>query len=211
MTIDKLVWEFDQGKRPSELVKQGYPKSTVYAAYHKWLRLRTIGLPGLKIFISHSVSDMNLVVRLYDLLTASGCFVYIAELQPQPGSIVTQKVERMIEESDYIIALLTKDGLRSPFVNYEIGFAKKANKPIIPLVEYGIKVPYFEGIDVLYFNKEDPEQTIEWLMGYFNQIRRQKAQAAFMSALATLSIIAIVGIGILGLFGLFASTQRRSR
>ena len=210
MAINHLIWEYDKGRKPSDLVREGYPKSTVYAAYKRWLRMRTVGLPGLKIFISHSVADLNLVIRLHELLTSTGVIVYVAELQPQPGAVISRKIEEMIRESDYVLVLLTENGRRSPFVNYEVGLAKGLNKSVIPLVQRGLQVSYFQGIDVVYFDKEDPEQTVEWLMDYVRRIRHEKARAAFMSALATLGIVAIVGVGLLGLFSLLASGQKPS-
>jgi len=206
--IEKLIWEFDQGKSPSALIAEGFPKSTVYLAYKRWLKMRTIGLPSLKVFISHSVADLNVVSKMYDLLGAAGITVYIAELQPQPGVLISEKVEKMIGESDYFIALLTQDGVRSPFVNYEIGIAKKSNKPIIPLLEEGVQIPlYLQQREILWFKRDNPERSVEWLIKYLNYIRKEKAKAALMSALATLSLVAIVGIGLLGLFSLTSSKK----
>jgi hypothetical protein len=206
--IEKLIWEFDQGKSPSTLIAEGFPKSTVYLAYKRWLRMRTSGLPALKVFLSHSVADLSIVTKMHDLLSAGGITVYIAELQPQPGVLISEKIEKMIRESDYFIALLTRDGQRSPFVNYEIGVAKGFNKPIIPLVEEGVQPPlYLQQREVLWFKRDDPEKTVEWLIEYLNYIRKEKAKAALMSALATLGLVAIIGIGLLGLFSLASSKK----
>ncbi|MEM2112284.1 MAG: toll/interleukin-1 receptor domain-containing protein [Candidatus Bathyarchaeia archaeon] len=171
--------------------------------------MRTIGLPALKVFLSHSVTDLSIVTKLFDLLSVSGITVYIAELQPQPGALISEKVEKLIKESDYFLALLTRDGQRSPFVNYEIGIAKGFNKPIIPLVEEGVQLPlYLQQREVLWFKREGPERTVEWLIEYLNHIRKEKARAALMSALATLSLVAIIGIGLLGLFSLISSGNK---
>ena len=119
--------------------------------------------------------------------------------------------EKMIKDCDYFIALLTRDGQRSLFVNYEIGVAKGLNKPIIPLLEKGVQIPpHLKGKEVIFFSRTDPEQTIEWLMDYLNYIRKEKAKAALMSALASLGLIAIIGIGLLGLFGLSASEVKKA-
>jgi len=42
--MNRLLEEFDKGRRPVELVREGYPKSTVYTAYRRWLERR--GLSG---------------------------------------------------------------------------------------------------------------------------------------------------------------------
>ena len=47
------------------------------------------------------------------------------------------KVEKAIEGSNAVVVLLSKKGAASPFVHQEIGYARRAKKLIIPLVEPG--------------------------------------------------------------------------
>lgn len=203
--IELLFWEFERGRRPSELVKQGFPKSTVYYAYKRWLQMKSTGLPPLKVFISHSVSDLNLVIRMHDVFSAAGLTVYVAELNP----LASKKVEDVIRDSDFFVAFLTKNGQRLSWVNYEIGLAKGLNKPIIPLVEEGAELPpYLDEKEVLFFNREALDETLERVIDYLNNVRREKAQATFISALVALGLMAIVGVSLIGLLGLLASEKR---
>lgn len=78
-----------------------------------------------------------------------------------------------------MIALLTANGMRSNFVNYELGIADSLKKPIIPLVEVYAEseLPNFlKGRDYVRFDQSDPDLTIDWLMGYLMKIRERKAE-----------------------------------
>lgn len=189
---------------PSQVVKTGnFAKSTVYLSYKEWLRTRGGKLPSLNVFISHSIEDVNVVIRMNELFSLSGIGINVAEFQPELGADLASKIRHMIENSDYMIALLTRSGLRSSFVNYELGLADMLKKPIIPLVEKGAEseLPAFlKGREYLSFDLNDSEYTIEWVVEYLNKIRRKKAedQANNIAGLVGLLIVAIFGAAILG-------------
>jgi len=60
----------------------------------------------------------------------------------------------------------------------------------------------------LFFNREALDETLERVIDYLNNVRREKAQATFISALVALGLMAIVGISLIGLLGLLASEKR---
>lgn len=204
--MSKQVWAlFEKGMTPSQVVKTGnFPKSTVYYSYKEWLRTRGGKLPPLNVFISHSIEDINVVVRMHDLLSRSGIGIHVAEFQPELGADLAGKIRRMIQNSHYVIALLTPSGLRSSFVNYELGLADMLKKPIISLVQKGAEseLPAFlKGREYLSFDLNDSKYTIEWVVEYLNKIRRKKAeeQANAIAGLVGLLIVAIFGAAILGM------------
>lgn len=56
---------------------------------------------------------------------------------------------------------MSKKGATSPFVHQEIGYARKAKKLIIPLVEPGIsssQLAMLQGLEYIPFDFEDPRQ-----------------------------------------------------
>lgn len=66
-----------------------------------------------------------------------GVYIYVAELFPEPGVALWEKIKSMILRSDLIIVLWTKNAYSSAFLNQELGFAEAHNKLIVPIVETG--------------------------------------------------------------------------
>lgn len=89
-----------------------------------------------KVFISHSCRDRGLVMSLANLLSRFGVEVTVAEWYLSPGEPIGKKVFEQIDESDCVVVLLTRNGIRSSWVQQEIGHAMK-KKPVIPIVEKG--------------------------------------------------------------------------
>lgn len=74
-------------------------------------------------------------------LQSNGLKCYVAEHDEDYGSSLPDKLSAAIDNSDVVIVILTQNGSSSSSVNQEIGYAKKAGKRIIPLVESGAPVP----------------------------------------------------------------------
>jgi len=87
---------------------------------------------ALKVFISHSTADMDIVYELYTWLWGEGLEAYVAELYPAPGIPLPSKVAGAIDSCDCLIAFLTADGNRSEFVQQEIGYALGRRKFVVP-------------------------------------------------------------------------------
>lgn len=116
---------------------------------------------GFKVFISHSLSDLTLVSQFKYCLEHNKVGVYLAELDPQPGQDLSDKVKEAIQQSDYLLALLTADGLRSQWVSYEIAHAEAKGKPVMPIVEEGMPVPGFlAGKEYIPLDRRFPERTL---------------------------------------------------
>ena len=92
---------------------------------------------GYKVFLSHSTHDWGLVISLSNLLSQFGIEVAVAEWYLTPGEQISQRIFQKIKECDCVVVLLTKNGMRSKWVQQEIGHGLSMTKPIIPLVEKG--------------------------------------------------------------------------
>jgi len=68
---------------------------------------------AFRVFISHSTDDLGLVYRLKDWLEVNGIETYLAEAHPQPGISLADKISNAINQSNCLIAVLTRDGTRS--------------------------------------------------------------------------------------------------
>ena len=90
-----------------------------------------------EVFISHSIRDQGLVIAFANILSKFGIKVTVAEWYLAPGQSLPQKIFDRIGKSDCVVVLLTRNGIRSNWVQQEIGYALKADKLLIPLAEKG--------------------------------------------------------------------------
>lgn len=148
---------------------------------------------GWRIFISHSTSDMGLVRHLETNLDNEGVDVTIAEDQLEPGVVLEQKFQRLIQESNVVLALLTESGAGSEWVIKEVNYAYQLNKPCILLKEQHVKIDSQR--EWVEFSRYDPPDQI-----------LQQVMASITAANAPMSspIGAIVAVGVLAfLAGIF--------
>ncbi len=129
-----------------------------------------------RIFISHSVEDMRVVYELARTLQLKGIEAIVAEWEQQPGTLLALKIGEMIDKSDCVLALLTKNGGRSIYVNQEIGYARKAGKLIIPVIEYGVEKGFLEGLEYILFKRDDPYDAISKTVNYLKTIEIRKSE-----------------------------------
>jgi hypothetical protein len=130
---------------------------------------------AFKVFISHSVADLGVVYQLKQWLELNGIETYLAELYPQPGVVLGDKVASAINQSDCVIGLITSAGGRSQWVNQEIGYAKAKGRLIIPVVERGESLPGFvEGREYVPFDRANPADSINRLIEYLSHLRASK-------------------------------------
>jgi hypothetical protein len=90
---------------------------------------------GYKLFLSHSVKDLNLVRQVEKQLDADGIEVFIAEDISTPGAILNEKFQALIRGAHFFLALLTENGARSEWVATEVNYAHQINKPMLVLKE----------------------------------------------------------------------------
>jgi len=148
----------------------------------------------VKVFISHSTKDFQLVKTLAKLLNAYDIEIYIAERDYQPGKLLSQKIMQNIDTSDYFLLVYSKNGKDSPFVSQEIGYwiGKRGFNNLIPFVEKGINPEAFlSGIKYIVYNPLNPTLAVANVIRYINyQIKIKKKQQIFDVS---------VGLGILGI------------
>jgi hypothetical protein len=104
-------------------------------------------MTGPKNFISYSTADKGLAQRLKDDLTRVGCDPWQFDLSAIPGTNAWSTILERIENSDYLIVILSQSATTSRAVNEEITHAhycavnNSHGRPrIIPLIldEHGI-------------------------------------------------------------------------
>jgi hypothetical protein len=74
-----------------------------------YYKLKTIAEKiSFKVFLSYSTSDLQLAHKVQKILAEAGIFVYLAELYPEPGVTLWEKIKGMIQNSDVVIVLWKK-------------------------------------------------------------------------------------------------------
>ncbi len=97
----------------------------------------------MQAFISYSFQDREIKDRLKKTLQSNGIKCYDAFHDEDYGNSLPDKLENAIDDSDFVVVILTKNSISSSAVGSEIGYAKKAGIRIIPLVESNVQVPVF--------------------------------------------------------------------
>lgn len=131
-----------------------------------------------KVFISHSSRDQGLVISLANLLSKFGIKVVVAEWYLTPGEPIERKVFDQIERSDCVVALLTRNGIRSNWVQQEIGFALKTKRPLIPIVEKGVDEKDLGALRDKEYIEYDPYQPRHALIRASNYVQSLKLKKA---------------------------------
>lgn len=148
----------------------------------------------VKVFISHSTKDFQLVVALEKYLSAYDIEVYIAERDYQPGKPLPIKIMRNIDISNYFLVVYTINGDDSKYVHQEIGYwlGKRGNNDLIPFVERGINPKAFlRDVEYIELDSLNPNLGISNVINYINQQIKIKRK----------NLIFNVGVG-LGIAGL---------
>lgn len=96
-------------------------------------------LSGKKIFISHSVRDMSPVNQLASTLDDFGIEPIVAEALVSPGAAMTDRSAALIQQCEVVVALLTHDSIRTPWVLAEIDYAARIGKPLVPLRDRSLR------------------------------------------------------------------------
>ena len=139
-----------------------------------------------KVFLSHSTRDKNLVIALARLLEKFGIENFVAEWYLSPGERLDKKVFDEIRASDCIVVLLTPNGMRSNWVQQEIGAALHAGKLVIPIVERGTDVQDLAalgGREYIEYDPRQPEQALTKAAGFASslKLKKEKQEAALLT------------------------------
>lgn len=92
----------------------------------------------VKIFVSHSSEDDNKMEAIYRAIKKRPQLEPVIVVKKrQQGKWFPDKVAEALDAADLIIPILTKNSIKSQWVNQEIGYARAKAKDIWPLLEKG--------------------------------------------------------------------------
>jgi hypothetical protein len=130
-----------------------------------------------RVFLSHSSKDIDLVATLHDRVRGVGIDLYLAEHDVRPGALLSTKVQSAIERSHAVIVLLTEAAANSAYVQQEIGYALRCDRPVVPLVEAGLPVgslAMLQGREFIPLNPADPVKGFEDAEKYLERLKDRK-------------------------------------
>jgi len=137
-----------------------------------------------KVFLSHSSRDQGLVTALAKTLQEFEIEVFVAEWYLAPGQRISKKVFDHIENCDCVVVLLTRNGLRSKWVQQEVGFALRAHKQLVPLVEKGVKkkeLGALEGREYIEYDPQEPQASLSKASAYVGSLKANKKRDTLLA------------------------------
>lgn len=120
----------------------------------------------MKIFVSHSLKDVDLLNAIQDNLGLHGFDLLIAEHTLDFNKSISEKIKGLIHQCDVGLIMLTENGLNSSFVSEEIGYLEAKGKPIIRIIQKGLGNQYsgFKyGTDYIELDPDDPNKAQDLL------------------------------------------------
>ena len=96
------------------------------------------------VFISYSTRDLTVATNLQEWINYAGATAFLAEYSVIPGTSLAENIIRAIKGCDLFVLLWSHNARGSEWVPQEIGIAKGAGKPIMPVVLHdGLELPGF--------------------------------------------------------------------
>jgi len=134
-----------------------------------------------KVFISHSTRNQGLVISLSNLLAKFGVEVFVAEWYLAPGESIGKKVFEQIKGSDCVVVLLTRNGIRSNWVQQEIEYSLHCNQLVIPLVEKGtdpkdLGILQVKDINIIEYDPYNYQSALLKLSTYVKSLKLKKEE-----------------------------------
>jgi hypothetical protein len=150
---------------------------------------------ALTVFISHSTKDTEIVYTLYGILKQVGATVHVSERLVTPGLEIQDKIRSLIASSDVVVAVLSAEGAKSQWVNWELGTANALNKPIIPVLGEGVEAPRsLEGREYIRVSRTNPSIAYQNLASYVQRLKTEKERNEALVAVAILLGIVFLGL-----------------
>jgi hypothetical protein len=156
----------------------------------------TLASVPVRIFLSHNTRDRAWCESLKASAEELGIDAYLAEHDVRPGTNLAGKVTGAIDRSDAVVVLISDNSVTAPYVNQEIGYALKARKPIIPLVQPGISdesLAMLRGLEYIPFDFARPHGgTMQLRTALTRLVQQQTAREQRHVAVLALACVMLI-------------------
>ncbi|MBI1912141.1 MAG: toll/interleukin-1 receptor domain-containing protein [Deltaproteobacteria bacterium] len=131
----------------------------------------------MKIFISYSTDDLNIVRSISNYIKQNS-IVFYWDNNRIPGNEAWPTIFNWIDQSDLVLAILTDKTIsRAMSVGQEIGRAKAQGKTIIPIVSSNVQfseLGFLNGVTCLKIERDNPGPVFKELERIVLAKRQQK-------------------------------------
>lgn len=152
-----------------------------------------------KIFLSHNESDKHWIEWIRNHAQSIGINAYMYENDPEPGTLIAQKVQDAIDQVQALVVFITPNSQYSPYVQQEIGFAEAKGKLIIPIVQPGVAkncLAMLEGREYISFDPLNPEMALSHLLEYLQQLKNTRENdQGILFGIGALVVLALLNRG----------------
>lgn len=131
--------------------------------------------PPVQIFLSHASENHEWVERIADHARSVGVNPYVATRDPRPGTYLADKIRAAIKSSAAMLVLLTEAAYASRYVTEEIGAARQEGTLMVVLADpvlRGKDLSMLQGLEVLWFDYDNPASSVAPLISTLSQIMR---------------------------------------
>lgn len=127
----------------------------------------------MKVFISYSFQDSELyiITLLFEQLHQRGFIVESSDSVEYYGTY-SANISYRILKVDYFIGIITNHSDSINAVLREWDVARNNNKPNILIIEEGVRVEYPRALNMIRFNRNNPQVAIDQLLNINKQIGR---------------------------------------
>jgi hypothetical protein len=138
---------------------------------------------AFSVFISYSTHDLPSASALQGWVAPAGASPFLAEYSLEPGRSLPTEILAAIKACDLFLLLWSANARLSDWVPQEIGVARGAEKPIIPIVLHdGLTLPGFVS-DLKYLPVyRDPQSAAQWMYEHLLQRVKRKESDAWVVA-----------------------------
>ena len=149
-------------------------------------------MANAQIFISHSVAPKELAIvnAVADVIASRGALSIIAYREWNPNAVLPPHILSQLSSSHFIIAVITNTGHHIEWVNAEIAYSTKMNKPILILADEGINIS--SNYKVIRINRLDPIKTISEASNEIQSLISDKKIEELVTGLAIGGLILIL-------------------
>ena len=117
-----------------------------------------------------------------------------------PGQKLDRKAFTNLDNADCVVVLLTRNGIRSNWVQQEIGYALKIGKPLIPLVEKGVTqkdLAALQGKKYIEYDPYQPRQALVKISTYVKslKLKKEKRETTLLVAGGILAFLLLLSEG----------------
>src|ERR1700694_2192375 len=106
----------------------------------------SIRVNPIRLFVTHAWVENDDYGRVFEYLEASGTFYYLNTSQPEAKRTIDKEsqredLRRQIAPSEVIVVLPAVYQIAPELVLFQMNFAKAADKPLVPMENFGSREP----------------------------------------------------------------------